>query len=376
MANILGVTKRMPIVDRAGKMSSMCAEALLNAAHIPVALCRAARRGAEGILRAQAFVVRLTLELQMRGSEAMLASMAHFKDSFKEVVGHGGECETIVAICHSWDETRQMLREPPRHSHARQATQNIARNIMVQKALVYASAFFVEPGGGVSEHTRAETIIVPPLELHGKNTNYIIAALRKGLLFRIFDRAAVQATTSKVSAIVMTFWGDAASTNRKTMRHVAGLTEEPTWPRGALVDVGQVCLVHQIHRVKVQLVDVHGMVSLMFCLTKLVKAGAILGLAADHIGKLVDRRCKRVVQAPPRGAAARAKQTLDMIFRFDTTSRMGRKAPRSPACCKMWRLCCASTTATSPCPAATWCTTVGMGGAAVAVPTGTRRCRS
>lgn len=85
---------------------------------------------------------------------------------------------------------------------------------------------------------------------------------------------------------------------------------------------GQVCYRHQPHRIKVHMVDVHGTISLMCCMGRLAKAGAILGLAADHIGQCVMRRRQRVVQPPPVAAAAAAKAVLGMIFRMESSHHL------------------------------------------------------
>ena len=287
---------------------------------VPAAVCRAARKGADSILRTQAFVVRLILALQRSGFDAMASNMASFRAACNNLVHQqGAQCETVLAFSHSWDETKQMLREPARQPHARESSQKVARNIIVQTSLVFASAFLRESNGRELEHTRSEVILVPPLELYGKTASFILAALQRGCIFPFFTKPAMHALTDNASTVIMSFWGDAASTNRKALRHIVGFTETQGWPQGALVDVGQVCLLHQIHRIKVQLVDCKGMVSLMFCLSKLVKAGTILELIADHLAKTVQSHCRRVVGAPPPEGVAQTKRVLDAIFKLEAS---------------------------------------------------------
>lgn len=129
------------------------------------------------------------------------------------------------------------------------------------------------------------------------------------------------------------------STNRKALRYLAGLADAPGRPRGALMDAGTVCLLHQIYRIMVQLVSVHGMVSLRICLSRLVKGGSIFILAAYHIGNAVAMACKRVVQPSSRHAVADSRRLLGMTrpWRFHFAGdgivhycRSGRSGP----CCR------------------------------------------
>lgn len=154
------------------------------------------------------------------------------------LVGRSTDCATIIAISHSWDETKQMLRGPARHHLARQGTQNISRNAIVQKVLLHTTAVLAEPEGRELEHPRSETVAIPPLELHGKGTDFVLVALRKGSALRFFDNVAPKWVLEKAAAIIMSYWGDVSSPTRNALRHIASLTEDPGWPAGALVDVG------------------------------------------------------------------------------------------------------------------------------------------
>lgn len=181
MGKALGIGKRRPLVSRIGEVSSACAEALLRVAHLPGAVCRAAKRGAESVLKARTFAVRVMLGLQASGFEALFASLAAFRAACSGLAAQGGECVTVVGISHSWDETKQMLRDPAAQPQARQSTQRIARDILVQKTAVHAVAVVRQPDGGCSEHSRAEAAVVPPLELFGKQLRSSWQGSRKGL---------------------------------------------------------------------------------------------------------------------------------------------------------------------------------------------------
>lgn len=315
---ILSTSRRQPLIDKVGSVSRACAETLLRVAHLPAALCRVVRHGASTLARAKCFVVRLLLALQHCGFEALVRNLAEFRSEAQGIIAAGGECATVLAVRHSWDETKQLLREPPGSSLARISGQKIARNILVQRTMVHASGALLHPDGRFTECTRSESVIVPPSELYGKSTQFVLAGIRAGLIFPILDLANVRRLAEQVSAIVLSFVGDAASTNRRMLKHLAGVSESPEWPDNAILDLGQICLLHQIHRIKVKIVDVHCQVSLMYCLSKLVRAGSVLHVLANHITDYCSG-CQRIVGAPPPESAARARRLLDMVYRLDAS---------------------------------------------------------
>lgn len=243
----------------------------------------------------------------------------------------GGACVTIVAVSHSWDETKQMLRELKKTALSRQGTQRIARSIMVQRSKVYAAAIVEEPSGRRTEFTRAESWLVPSLELFGKSAEFVLAGLRKGCCFPLFDTGRAKTLADKVDCIVLTLWGDAASSNRRALRLLVAWTIANNGPSQVVMDVGQVCLLHQLHWVKVQLVDVHNQVSLMYCLSRLVNVGSVLHVLADHIGGFVEEKCKRVVRPPPPEAVARTRAVMNTIFKLGSSHHLlfGKKGTTS-----------------------------------------------
>lgn len=103
-----------------------------------------------------------------------------------------GECVTAVGISHSWDESKQMLRDPAAQPQARQSTQGIARDILVQKTVVHEVAVVRQPDGGCLDHSRAEAAVVPPLELFGKAIPFLVAGIKKGLVFPFFEPVAAR----------------------------------------------------------------------------------------------------------------------------------------------------------------------------------------
>lgn len=277
---------RTPLVSREGSLSAACAEVLCKVAHVPAAACRFAAQGLWTVLRTRAFVARLLLALQIAAFWVRLQALSAIRSTYHR---QGRACETCVSIAYSWDETKQLLRDPPKTARTRQANQKIGRNVLVQRCLC---SFFVRVRSQdehVTEAWRSEEVIVPPVELHGKNTGFLAAGLDRAAPLPLFDRNAMQRMVAAVSCLILGFCGDSASTNRRLMKHVLGTAEDDGWSDRILVDPNQICLLHQIHRIKVQLIDIHRVVSLMFCLSKLVRAGSVVPVVANHIVQYVER---------------------------------------------------------------------------------------
>lgn len=182
---------------------------------------------------------------------------------------------------------------------------------MVASAAVYGR------DGELQEHSRSERVVVPPLELYGKSSAFVAAGLRKGLLLPFANTDALKAIADKVGATVLTFLGDAASSNRRVLKHIVGMQLRDHWPDNLLIDAGQVCMLHQIHRIKTSLVDVHTTVSMMYCLSQLVRAGSVMPLVADFIADFVAQNCRRILGPPPADGAATARRILDMLYKLD-----------------------------------------------------------
>lgn len=314
---VFKTTKRRPLVEKFGEVSRACAAAMVAMAQIPSAVCRSAKTGVETLLRIRCFMVRLLMALQLSGFDMLVANMLAFRVYCAGIVSNGGQCTTVLAMTHAWDESKQMLRDPPRAPGARQSTQRIARNILAQRSVAHAGAAVRFPDGRVAEYARSESIVVPPLELFGKTTAYLSEGIRRGLLFPLFDKHRVSELGAKLSAVVLTFLGDSASTNKRFLKHLVGTSREDQWPPSILLDVGQVCLLHQIHRIKVQLIDAQNVVSLLYCLSKLVRAGSVLHLVADYVGDFA-QNTQRIVRAPPPGPPERTRQAMDILYAFES----------------------------------------------------------
>lgn len=207
--------------------------------------------------------------------------------------------------------------------------------------------------------------------MYGKTTGFLAAGMRFGMLFPICAPDAVRRIGSQVSAVVLTLLGDAASANRKLLRHFVGMAEAAGWPDNILIDGGQVCLIHQIQRLKCQLVDVHETVSLMYCLSRLSRTGAILHLVADHIAEMIARMCKRVVGPPPPEAQSQSRRLLDILYKLDSTHHLlfTKTGVRKSRLVRDTKNCWQPTTEASQAAAPRLFTTAGMdGGHAARMP--------
>lgn len=314
LRKVLSTNKRKPLVDSSGKVSDECADLFVRVAHVSASAARAAGQGVGMVLRIRAFVVRLFLAMQSASCDALVQALATLRAA--AATSPGKKSATVVAFVHSWDETKQMLRQPRLTTAARQSTQPVGRNIMVQKSMVIAHAK-LEDVGEVHNYSRAESIIVPPMELYGKSSAFIVSGLRRGMQFPAFCKDAVHRLAEAGTTFVLTFIGDAAASNRRAMKHIVGQSEKDEWPANVLLDVGQVCMLHQVHRIKTGVVDVHNTVSNMFCLSKLVRAGSVMPLVADYIADSVARRCQRIIAPPPPESVAKAKAIMDLLYKLD-----------------------------------------------------------
>lgn len=289
-----------------------------RAAFVPGSAFRHAKRGANTVIRMRTFVVRLILSLQMAALDGLLAAMDRMRQNFAEGGREGTTFASAIAFRHSWDETRQMLRDPPQSHLARQSRQRVARTILVQRCMVHTSIATQDEDGQTSQHSRCESFIVPPLEMAGKTAGHLLSGLARGCPFPLLDVAAVRAMAQRTSATILGFCADSASSNRRLLKHLVAQSIEESWPESVLIDGSQICLIHQLHRLKVELVEVHTLVSLMFCLSKLVRAGTVTPLISDHLAHRIESQCVRRVGPPPPEAAARSRRLLDMIHGLDS----------------------------------------------------------
>lgn len=316
LASVIGCSA-LPRVSvtasRDGRVDPFVAEMLCRLAHIPAKMFRGVAVGCNTILRARCFVVNLLLKLQAKGLTNMLRKViAYRRHAAPDVVAgseHGAQEASVVGLCHSWDESRQMLREPQRVPGARRPVQVVGRDILVQRSFVQAHCVRC---GGAETFRRAETFLSPALELSSKTAGSLLDAFRKACAFPLDCVQSMANIGEELTALIVVLWCDAASSNRRLAKHLVASAR--AMGKQVLIDGSQVCLLHQLHRVRVQLVEAHASVSLAYCLAKLASAGTITGTVADHICDVIDRTCERRVGPPPADQLAKSTAVMDLLF--------------------------------------------------------------
>lgn len=127
-------------------------------------------------------------------------------------------------------------------------------------------------------------------KLPEKTARFLAKAVTDSVALPLGDVGKLRQIAGRVSALILTMWSDAASTNRRYLKHVCGLRLEQQWPQNMLVDPSQKCLLHQLHRAKTIQLEGHTLVSLAYCFAKLIRSGSILGLVSQG---MIDRNGAR-----------------------------------------------------------------------------------
>lgn len=295
-----------PFLGADGTMTEAAAEMLGRAAFLPHSLTRGASAGLKSILRARAFMARLIMQMQVIGIAAMVTSCGRLLRN-----GDGGSTHSVVVIgvSHSWDETKQSLREhrseAQKSSTMKQPTTRIAKTVLVQTSMVNAVGIIRSSDGETQVFHRAESYLIPALETAGKTARHLAQAVLQSTAFPLHELERLRRVAAQVSGLVVALWGDAASTNRRMLKHICGLSEQDGWPTNVLIDPGQVCMLHQLHRVKTSCLEGHVLVSLSYCFARLIRAGSILGAVADS---MADHKAQ--LQACGSAAAGRCQGTI------------------------------------------------------------------
>lgn len=327
---VLGnIVPSVKMTKNLGEVSPMVAEFVCRMAHIPNSLMKgAASKGVKTVLRARAFVCNLLLRCQAAGFAELLSRLSSFKDSASLSASgdHLTQRIAVLGICHAWDESMQMLRDPPSQLGARAPRQQVARDVLVQTSMVHAICV-EESRGGRQVHSRAETFLVPILELSKKDAASLLSGLSKGSALPFNNAAHMHAIAQQVSACVLTLWSDAASSNRRALKHISALSED--WPKNILVDCSELCVLHQLHRVRIALVEAHSSVSLAYCLSKLARAGSIMNVVSDYICVYVDKHCVRRVGKPPQDAKDKSRRLMDLLFKLDAAHHMVQRGSKT-----------------------------------------------
>lgn len=317
LGKVLGHRPTQPKAGE-GPLSSAAAEMLCRMAFLPASVTRTMSAGRKSVLKARAFMANFILHMQTVGLAMMFSIFGRLT---RKADGNEGEYIVAFGVNHSWDETKQMVREMPSpNPFLRQPNMRIGRNILVQTSMVHSMGVSRNPSAAETVvHHRAETFLVPTQELMGKTTGFLAKAILGSMAIPLEDTAKLRDLASRVSVLIITFWGDAAKTNGRFLKHVCGLCVDNNWPRNVLVDPAERCLLHQLHRVKTRQLEGHALVSLAYCFAKLIRAGSILALASRAMTDFITKTCKRVVQAPPADKVQRTRRVFDLLYNLDSS---------------------------------------------------------
>ena len=307
--------RRKPLVLGSGEISEQAAHMMCRAAFLPTSLTRRISAGLKAVLRARAFMTRFILRMQVVGMAAMFTKLSSL---VRRPDGSSTGNVVVVGLSHSWDETKQMLREHKETTNPflKQPSARIGRNVLVQTSMVHATGIIHQPSGVAEVYHRAESVLVPPLELAGKTTGFLAKAILDSMALPLHRPEIMRQISSRVSALVVTMWGDGASTNVRFLKHLCGLCDQDEWPVNVLLDPSEKCMLHQLHRIRIRQLEGHALVSLSYCFARLVRSGAILGRVVDHMTVHL-RTCKRVVSKPPEGSKVRLRKAFDLLYKLD-----------------------------------------------------------
>eukprot|EP00972_Heterocapsa_arctica_P074605 11010469-Heterocapsa_arctica.AAC.1 len=159
--------------------------------------------------------------MQSAGMLAMFASLHAFRVVPPARQGEddrvGEQRFAVIGCAHSWDETRQLLRQSDVKSQnpfCRVPAQRVGRTVLAQRALVHAVGLQHNASGPDVLHHRSETYVIPPLEMAGKSSGHLAEAFRRCAPLNYFSPNFMREHCGKVDAVVITFWGDAARSNK------------------------------------------------------------------------------------------------------------------------------------------------------------------
>lgn len=240
---------------------------LCRLAHLPSIATRVGWPGVQVVLKAKCLLTRFMVRLQQAGLSAMFVTMLIWRRS----CAPGEPRFTAVGVAHLWDGTTQRLPEGRPSGQARQPKQKVGKTVLVQKTMVHSMATQRNADGSWSTFVRGENWLVPTLEIPGKATQVLRdAMLSSGACsqygpLRVEDPACMRAIAESVDAMVWTLWPDGASQNLRWARHLCGIAERDQWPPSLLLDPQELCLLHQVHRVKTYTMESMALVGLRFC---------------------------------------------------------------------------------------------------------------
>lgn len=293
------------------------ARTVCRLAHLPPAFSKPGQRGSQPILKAKALLVRMIVGLQRSSLVSMLNTMRRWR-----VPPPDAERFVIFGLAHQWDDSPQQLREARPVASARTAKQRVSKSVLVQRTVVQMLAAERKEDGSACLHSRAESFVVPPLLVAGKSAEWLRGAMfapaKWNGAITIEDAASMRALSESCDAVVLTLWPDGAASNGRWLRHVVAVGERDAWGTNVLLDPTELCLLHQIHRIKSGQLEALAMIGMAYCLSKLVRSGTVWSAFAENLSQVVEQRCDRIVmEAPPDHVRERVRRVFGLLYQLD-----------------------------------------------------------
>lgn len=289
------------------RTSTAALQMLVRLAHLPSAFCNSQSRGYQPILKAKTLVARLVVQPQRSAMAAMLTAVSEWRS---KADGNAVRRFVVLGMSHQWDDSPQQLREMKPVPSAKAAKQRISKSVLVQRSIVQCCVAEERADGGMDTANRAENFIVP----HGKSAEWLRGAMLASSQWRgpvdIEDQAAMRSLSGSCDAVILALWPDGGSPNGRWIRHVIATGERDCWGASILVDPTEVCLLHQIRRIKASVLEAQATIGMAYCLSRLVRSGTVWAAFADNLTKIVEQSCERLPLVKPPAEAAQLAERV------------------------------------------------------------------
>lgn len=116
-------------------MKAASAELFVRIAFMPARVARTATTGLQMLLKTKAFMARLIVQMQTLGMMVMIVSLSQLLPRPGAPEPHGPSACVALGFSHTWDETKQMLRdivpEVADNPYSKRPAQKVGRTILV-----------------------------------------------------------------------------------------------------------------------------------------------------------------------------------------------------------------------------------------------------
>lgn len=253
--------------------------------------------GAQKPERTRALMASIVQRCQDEGLRNFLFKCAAFR-------AQSNQHKVVLGLMYEFDTTCQsvaqaLLQRIGRPSKQRLATEVYNRSCTIRAALLAPGAapvLFEMP------------FLVPPLVLMGKTSQFIAAAMQRGI--PLSDPAILAALSSAADSLVMDMHADLGSANMPALRHLADVAQSSS---AAHFD-STCCELHVCNRVKSGLSDLVDNIGRMYCLGNLFRLGSTTMEVIANMEALCIQEVRRQVGPPPQDATAESQKLFEFIF--------------------------------------------------------------